>query len=167
MDSAGLHWRVHWSPPDSSRDISKMWESFFGLANSTMFGSDGQTKYDHVMFTPAYQSISIHCKGGNTLSILLPAWPTITINMSNWYVITVRIPDLAHLDKLFTSLAYCRNQYVKLICYYQSFASLTYYYSKYVKLICYYRKNTGLDSAWQVIQLVFKGPVRSGFRPQN
>jgi hypothetical protein len=43
-------------------DISKMWESWFGLANLTMFGSDGQAKYDHVMDTTPYQPISIWCK---------------------------------------------------------------------------------------------------------
>ena len=41
--------------------ISKMWESWFGLAKPTMFGSDGRAKYDHVMVITPYQSISICC----------------------------------------------------------------------------------------------------------
>ena len=42
-------------PKDWSRvysAISKMWESWFGLANLTMFGSDTQAKYDHVRAYP-------------------------------------------------------------------------------------------------------------------
>ena len=45
--------------------ISKMWESWFALANSTMFGSDGQAKYDHVMVATQYQALSrlrVHCR---------------------------------------------------------------------------------------------------------
>jgi hypothetical protein len=63
-----------------SYGISKMWESRFGLANSTMLGSDGQAKYDHVMLTMPYQPIPICRKDGSTLSILLPALPFIVIN---------------------------------------------------------------------------------------
>jgi hypothetical protein len=61
--------------------ISKMWESCFGLANLIMFSSDDLAKYDHVMLTMPYQPISIYYKVGSTLSISLPAWPKITINM--------------------------------------------------------------------------------------
>ena len=41
-----------------------MWESWFGLANSTMFGSDGQAKYDHVILiiTTQYQALRLHCQ---------------------------------------------------------------------------------------------------------
>jgi hypothetical protein len=35
--------------------ISKMWESWFGLAKPTMFGSDDQAKYDHVILTTLYR----------------------------------------------------------------------------------------------------------------
>ena len=38
--------------------ISKMWESWFALAKQTMFGSDGQAKYDHVKSTTPYQPLS-------------------------------------------------------------------------------------------------------------
>jgi hypothetical protein len=64
----------------------------------------------------------------------LPALPIITVIMLNIYLITVRTPDLAELDKVF-------NRYVT---HFQSFASLAYYHNNYVKYISYYRKNTGL-----------------------
>jgi hypothetical protein len=124
-----------WTP------ISKMWESWFGLVNETMFGSETQAKYDHVMLRTPYQPISIHCKAGSTLSISLPAWPAITSNMWSWYVITVRIPYLAELYKLFT----------RFVSYYQFLNNLAYRYNQYVKLICYYHKNARLGSDWQAI----------------
>ena len=45
--------------------ISKMWESWFALANSTMFVSDGHAKYYHVIPTTQYQALSslrAHCR---------------------------------------------------------------------------------------------------------
>jgi hypothetical protein len=57
--------------------ISKMWETWFALVNETMFGSDARAKYDNVLFTMPYLPIPLYHKVVSTLSILLPAWPTI------------------------------------------------------------------------------------------
>ena len=49
-------WRLSFAT-DAWTSISKMWESWFGLANLTMFGWDPQAKYDHVMITTPYPPI--------------------------------------------------------------------------------------------------------------
>ena len=49
-------------------------------------------------------SLTNYSQGLGKLWILLPGWPTLTINMLSRYVITVRIQDLAKLDKLFTKV---------------------------------------------------------------
>ena len=102
-----------------------MWESWFGLTNQTMFVSDGQAKYDHVIRITPYQPISFQCKGQSTLYISLLAWPTFTINMLSRYGITIRTPDLGWLVKLFTRL----RVHCPLHCWPGHF------YNKYVKLI--------------------------------
>jgi len=40
------------------KNISKMWESWFALANSRMFVSEDRAKYEHIMVTTQYQPLS-------------------------------------------------------------------------------------------------------------
>src|SRR5882762_6081329 len=56
----------HWN-----KNISKMWESWFALANWTMFVSEDRAKYEHIMVTTQYQPIprlrlhwQLRCKPG-------------------------------------------------------------------------------------------------------
>ena len=79
-------------------------------------------------------SLTNYSQGLGKLWILLSGWPTLTINMLSRYVITVRIQDLAKLDKLFTKVRVNLHFVV----------ALAHFHNKFVKLICYYGKNTRL-----------------------
>ena len=71
-------------------------------------------------------SLTNYSQGLGKLWILLSGWPnTLTINMLSRYVITVRIQDLAKLDKLSTkvrvnlhfvvALAHFHNKFVDML----------------------------------------------------
>jgi len=74
----------------------------------------------------------------------LPALRILTMIIWNLHFNTVRMPDLAQLDKPFT----------RYVSHCQFFASLGCYYNNYVKYIFYYHKNIRLGWAWQTVQQV-------------